>query len=76
MEVVLPRLSRVITTWEFLLMKVERGRPSRPHIGDMLTEYESLHKQVEKMCGDYLHPLPESGDGHGERHNNVLQVSA
>ena len=73
MEVVLPRLSRVITTWEFLLMKVERGRPSRPHITDVTTEYESLTKQVEKMCADYLHPIAEGSEGI-ERHSNILQV--
>ena len=48
MEVVLPHLAKVITLWEFLLMKVERGRPLRPHIGDIYRQYEQLHKQVEE----------------------------
>ena len=28
MEIVLPRLAKVITLWEFLLMKAEEGNPS------------------------------------------------
>ena len=50
MEVVLPRLSKVITTYEFLLMRVERGRPLKPHIQDVLLEFEKLHKQVPVTC--------------------------
>lgn len=71
---VLPRLARVITLWEFLLMKVEKGRPSRPHIADVLNEYEVLNKQVGKMCGDYLVPMDESGRTPIEKHRNILQV--
>lgn len=57
MEVVLPRLAKVITLWEFLLMKVEKGRPLRPRVDNMYREFEALHKQVQKLCQTYLSPL-------------------
>lgn len=56
MEIVLPRLAKVITLWEFLLMKVEKGYPSRPHVDDIYREFEALHKQVQKVCQLYLSP--------------------
>ena len=46
MEVVLPRLARVITLWEFLLMKVEKEDQPQPPVDDMLKEYATLHKKV------------------------------
>ncbi|XP_069118867.1 LOW QUALITY PROTEIN: uncharacterized protein [Argopecten irradians] len=56
MEVVLPRLAQVITLWEFLLMKVEKGKPSLPHVDDIYHEFEALSKQVQKFCKLYLNP--------------------
>ena len=47
MEVVLPRLAKVITLWEFLLCKVERGQPSRPNVGEVYKEFTQLHKKVQ-----------------------------
>uniref|UniRef100_A0A4W3IYS7 DUF4764 domain-containing protein n=1 Tax=Callorhinchus milii TaxID=7868 RepID=A0A4W3IYS7_CALMI len=54
MELALPRLTKVITLWEFLLMKVERGRPARPHFPDVYKEFEMLHKHVKKMAEEQL----------------------
>ncbi|CAI9730075.1 finger 839 [Octopus vulgaris] len=65
MEIVLPRLATVITVWEFLLMKVEKGRPSKPQIPDIFKEFENLHKRVQKICQKYLVPVSER-DGHLE----------
>ncbi|XP_064623164.1 uncharacterized protein LOC135485249 [Lineus longissimus] len=69
MEVVLPRLTKAITLWEFLMMKTEKGRPLRPCISDIVTEFEELQKQVKKVCQEYLKPSstplseqPSSGD--------------
>ena len=56
MEIVLPRLAKVITLWEFLMMKVEKGRPPKLHLADMYHEFEALHKQVKKMCDTQLKP--------------------
>ncbi|XP_066280523.1 uncharacterized protein [Branchiostoma lanceolatum] len=58
MELALPRLTKAITLWEFLLMKVERGRPSRAHFPDVYQEYEVLHKHVQKMAEDYMLQQP------------------
>ncbi|KAJ8287367.1 hypothetical protein COCON_G00000260 [Conger conger] len=52
MEMVLPRLARVMTLWEFLLVKVEKGHPSRPQFSDVYREFEQLHAQVKKMAQD------------------------
>ncbi len=67
MEVVLPRLSQAITTFEFLLMRVERGRPLRPHIQDVLAEFEKLQKQVslEVLSGQEPRLMSVTG-GHQE----------
>ncbi|XP_019623128.1 PREDICTED: uncharacterized protein LOC109469164 [Branchiostoma belcheri] len=58
MELALPRLTKAITLWEFLLMKVERGRPSRAHFPDVYQEYEVLHKHVQKMAEEYMVQQP------------------
>ncbi|XP_055497145.1 uncharacterized protein znf839 isoform X1 [Leucoraja erinacea] len=54
MELALPRLTKVITLWEFLLMKVEKGRPARPQFQDVYREFEMLHKHVKKMAEEHL----------------------
>ncbi|XP_041070348.1 uncharacterized protein znf839 isoform X1 [Carcharodon carcharias] len=54
MELALPRLTKVITLWEFLLMKVEKGRPARPEFPDVYKEFEMLHKHVKKMADEHL----------------------
>lgn len=60
MEQVLPRLSKVITLWEFLLMRVEKGSPARPQVADAYREFEGLHKKVQSMCQKYLRPVSSS----------------
>ncbi|XP_062903546.1 zinc finger protein 839 [Mobula hypostoma] len=54
MELALPRLTEVITLWEFLLMKVEKGHPARPQFQDVYREFEMLHKHVKKMAEEHL----------------------
>ncbi|KAL3873102.1 hypothetical protein ACJMK2_036260 [Sinanodonta woodiana] len=58
-EEILPRLAKVITLWEFLLMKVEKGKPCKPHMEDIIHEFEYLHKQIQKMCREYLKPTTD-----------------
>ncbi|GCB73782.1 hypothetical protein scyTo_0002864 [Scyliorhinus torazame] len=53
MELALPRLTKVITLWEFLLMKVEKGRPARPQFPDVYKEFEMLHRHVKKMADEH-----------------------
>ncbi|KAL0969726.1 hypothetical protein UPYG_G00231470 [Umbra pygmaea] len=54
METVLPRLAKVMTVWEFLLMKVEKARQPRALFSDVYQEFEQLHSQVKKMAQDYI----------------------
>ncbi|XP_074147313.1 zinc finger protein 839 isoform X2 [Sminthopsis crassicaudata] len=54
MELVLPRLSKLVTVYEFLLMKVEKNHPAKPFFPDVYKEFEELHKMVKKMCQDYF----------------------
>ncbi|KAB1277741.1 Zinc finger protein 839 [Camelus dromedarius] len=54
-ELALPQLARVVTVYEFLLMKVERGHLAKPFFPAVYKEFEELHKMVKKMCQDYLH---------------------
>uniref|UniRef100_A0A8C1WMR0 Zinc finger protein 839 n=1 Tax=Cyprinus carpio TaxID=7962 RepID=A0A8C1WMR0_CYPCA len=60
MEIVLPRLARVMTVWEFVLMKVEKGYPSKQQFPSVYHEFEQLHSQVKKMALEYLHTSPAS----------------
>ncbi|XP_051502052.1 uncharacterized protein znf839 [Myxocyprinus asiaticus] len=60
MEIVLPRLARVMTVWEFVMMKVEKGYPSKQQFPSVYREFEQLHSQVKKMALEYLHSSPAS----------------
>ncbi|XP_076979706.1 zinc finger protein 839 isoform X2 [Tamandua tetradactyla] len=53
-KLALPRLAQVVTVYEFLLMKVERGHLAKPFFPAVYKEFEQLHKMVKKMCQDYL----------------------
>ncbi|XP_025967111.2 zinc finger protein 839 isoform X2 [Dromaius novaehollandiae] len=54
MELALPRLTKLVTIYEFLLMKVEKGYPARAYFPDVYREFEELHNMVKKMAYDYL----------------------
>ncbi|XP_073923225.1 zinc finger protein 839 isoform X2 [Castor canadensis] len=53
-ELVLPQLAQVVTVYEFLLMKVEKGHLAKPFFPAVYKEFEELHNMVKKMCQDYL----------------------
>ena len=75
MEIVLPRLTKVITLWEFLLMKVEKGNPTRPHTDDVYREYLKLHDHVKRLCQEYLECVPsEEVSQTIETDPNILRV--
>ncbi|XP_052769541.1 uncharacterized protein LOC128209528 [Mya arenaria] len=60
MEIVLPHLAKVITLWEFLLMKVEQGSPPGDvHVDSVYREYENLHSHVRNLCQKYLELIPQ-----------------
>ncbi|XP_038607848.1 zinc finger protein 839 [Tachyglossus aculeatus] len=54
MELALPRLTKLITVYEFLLMKVERHHSAKPFFADVYKEFEELHKMIKKMCQDHF----------------------
>lgn len=69
MEVVLPRLAKVITMWEFMLMKIESSNSAQPRVDQIYKEFHALHKHVKRVCQDYLYPLNSkqwSGQGPGQ----------
>jgi hypothetical protein len=78
MDVVLPRLVKAITLWEFLMMKSEKGRPLKPCIPDIVREFETLHKEVQKVCQEYLKPCNSGSEepSSAEEIPNKLEVSA
>uniref|UniRef100_A0A8C1RCA9 Zinc finger protein 839 n=1 Tax=Cyprinus carpio TaxID=7962 RepID=A0A8C1RCA9_CYPCA len=73
MEIVLPRLARVMTVWEFVLMKVEKGYPSKQQFPSVYHEFEQLHSQVKKMALEYLHTSPASRPAIEVNNMGVLQ---
>ncbi|KAM6444887.1 zinc finger protein 839 [Rhynochetos jubatus] len=54
MELALPRLTKLVTVYEFLLMKVEKGYPAKAYFPDVYREFEDLHNRVKKMAYDHL----------------------
>uniref|UniRef100_A0A8B9RW44 Zinc finger protein 839 n=1 Tax=Accipiter nisus TaxID=211598 RepID=A0A8B9RW44_9AVES len=54
MELALPRLTKLVTVYEFLLMKVEKGYPAKAYFPDVYREFEDLHNMVKKMAFDHL----------------------
>lgn len=73
MEIVLPRLARVMTVWEFVMMKVEKGYPSKQQFPNVYHEFEELHSQVKNMALEYLHTSPASRPAIEVNNIGVLQ---
>jgi hypothetical protein len=58
----LKHIARSVTLWEFLMLKVNRGRlvsDSRVKIADILTEFSELHKKVKHIGRQMLTAIPE-----------------
>lgn len=61
----LKHLARSVTLWEFLMLKVNRGRPGsdrRLRIADMLTEFSELQKKVKHISWQVLTPVTEAAE--------------
>ncbi|XP_069494195.1 zinc finger protein 839 isoform X2 [Ambystoma mexicanum] len=54
MDLVLPRLTELVTVSEFLLLKVEKGHPAKPFFPDVYREFEKLHEMVQSLARDHL----------------------
>ncbi|XP_068959841.1 zinc finger protein 839 [Petaurus breviceps papuanus] len=75
MELALPRLSKLVTVYEFLLMKVEKSHPTKPFFPDVYKEFEELHKMIKKMCQDYFSNSVLSSQQSLEIKNNEVAES-
>ncbi|CAC5394289.1 unnamed protein product [Mytilus coruscus] len=49
MDIVLPRLAKVVTLWEFLMMKVESTNTNKPNIQSVYQEFELLTEKVKDL---------------------------
>ncbi|KAK2892339.1 zinc finger protein 839 isoform X1 [Channa argus] len=54
MDIVLPRLTKVLSLWDLLLAKVERRAPAQTRFPDIYREFESLQAQVRQAAQDYI----------------------
>ncbi|XP_063145079.1 zinc finger protein 839 [Candoia aspera] len=54
MELVVPRLTTLVTVFEFLLMKAKKKCQAKAFFPDVYREFEELHSMVKKMCQDYF----------------------
>ncbi|KAL8619688.1 hypothetical protein ACOMHN_019743 [Nucella lapillus] len=54
MEVVLPRLVKFVSLWEFMLMKVETCNSVHPRADHIYQEFLALHKHVRQVCQEGL----------------------
>uniref|UniRef100_A0ABM5FBL6 Zinc finger protein 839 isoform X1 n=1 Tax=Pogona vitticeps TaxID=103695 RepID=A0ABM5FBL6_9SAUR len=53
-ELAVPRLTTLITVFEFLLKKVEKKCSAKAPFPDVYKEFEELHGMVKRMCQDYF----------------------
>ncbi|XP_021571238.1 zinc finger protein 839 [Carlito syrichta] len=74
-ELALPPLAQVLTVYEFLLMKVEKGQIAKPFFPAVYKEFEELHKMVKKLCQDYLSSSGPCSQEHLEISNNKVAES-
>lgn len=58
-DIVLPRIAKVFTLWDFLLLKVQKGVPRRPHADDIYKEFKTLAKEVKEVCSTFMQPATE-----------------
>ncbi len=66
MELALPRLSKAITVWEFLLMKVEEAHSQKLPFQEILQHFESVRKHVRLFADECLERVSAKCDKHGD----------
>ncbi|XP_067319100.1 zinc finger protein 839 isoform X2 [Anolis sagrei] len=54
MEQAVPHFTKLVTVFEFLLMKVEQKYQKKALFPDVYREFEELHSMVKRMCQDYF----------------------
>ncbi|XP_072031360.1 uncharacterized protein [Amphiura filiformis] len=66
MELALPRLSKAITVWEFLLMKVEEAHSQKLPFQEILQHFESVRKHVRLFADECLERVSAKSDKQGD----------
>ncbi|KAG9268126.1 zinc finger protein 839 [Astyanax mexicanus] len=59
-EIVLPRLAKVMTVWEFVVMKAKKGQQSKQQFPSVYHEFELLHNEVKRMAEEHFSIAPAS----------------
>jgi len=64
----LSHLAKSLTLWEFLMLKLGRGRPNaeQAKIAEILTEFSELHAKVKTVSHSVLTSATDSSDAAGE----------
>ena len=82
MEVVLPRLAKFVTLWEFMLMKIETCSGTHPRVDHIYREYLALHRHVKQACHEGVQYKQDTGQENGlngeesrEGNPDILKVS-
>ncbi|CAN7993229.1 unnamed protein product [Ixodes pacificus] len=63
MEVVLPRVTEMVSLWEFLLSKCEKGDPPQLQVPDMLIQMEELLREMRALGQESLRAVESSDVG-------------
>ncbi|XP_029825532.3 uncharacterized protein LOC8023191 [Ixodes scapularis] len=63
MEVVLPRVTEMVSLWEFLLSKCEKGDPPQLQVPDMLIQMEELLREMRALGQESLKAVESSDVG-------------
>ncbi|VDI73654.1 Hypothetical predicted protein [Mytilus galloprovincialis] len=72
MDIVLPRLAKVVTLWEFLMMKVESTNTNKPNIQSVYQEFELLTEKVKDLFKTCLKLSDSKSD---ESSDNRMKMS-
>ncbi len=78
MDVAGPRLSAAMSSWEYLLLRVQQedeGNSSAPLIPRILNEVTSLFDRVSSMTARHLHPQINVGDGGADEEHEPYQLT-
>jgi hypothetical protein len=68
-DLVLPRIAKVFSLWDFLLLKVQKGVPRRPQADAIYNEFKTLAKEVKEVCNTFMQPSTEKS-------TNTVKVSS
>lgn len=72
----LQSLTKSVTLWEFLMMKVEKSHPNstRPKLETVLLEFKALQEQVKGLGQQQLTPLATDYKAKDSHQNDILVV--